>query len=174
MDTVTGVAGGAVILGLGLLVAAPLALLPWILPAAATSFAPMGVPLSLIVTGGLVGAVMAGAVALSAVVQRFLRPLLGPQPSLLGAVLGAVFFGSVGMGMGLVSSFLLVTAMPQPFRGWRDTITGDLSANTPRALAITGLLVVAMAVPLAALGAAIGGPISAEREDSLAVEGAAE
>ena len=109
----------------------------------------------------------------SAVVQRLVRPLLGSQPSVLGPVLGAVFFGAVGAAIGLVTSYLLVTATPEPFRGLRNSILGDWTTTDPRALAITGALVVAMAVPFAAVGAGIGGPVSAEVEDSRAVESSA-
>jgi len=107
------------------------------------------------------------------VVQRLVRPLLGSQPSVLGPVLGAVFFGAVGAAIGLVTSYLLVTATPEPFRGLRNSILGDWTTTDPRALAITGALVVAMAVPFAAVGAGIGGPVSAEVEDSRAVESSA-
>ncbi|MEW5854240.1 MAG: hypothetical protein AB2A00_36035, partial [Myxococcota bacterium] len=175
MDAVTGVAGAAVILVLGLGVATPLALLPMVLPQDIQSIQPLGVPLNMLITGAVVAVVLSLAVLASAVVQRIVRPLMGPQPSLLGAVIGALFFGGVGTVLGLVTSFLVVTYVPEPLRSFRNQIAGgDITSNTPQALAITSALVVGMAVPLAALGAGIGGPISAEVEDNRAVEASAE
>lgn len=171
MDVASGAAGAAVILVAGLGLAVPIALLPWLLQL--TPLAPLaffGIPASIFITGTLVLAVLIAAVAGSAVVQRLVRPLLGNQPSLIGPVLGAVFFGAVGAAIGLVASYLLVTSTPEPFASLRRSVVGDWTTTDGRALAITGALVVAMAIPFAAVGAGIGGPISAEVEDSRAVE----
>jgi hypothetical protein len=173
MDVVSGAAGAAVILVLGLAVAVPVALLPWLLPASTHTSTLLGMPVSLLLTGTGVLAILAAGVGVSAAVQRLIRPLLGPQPSLLGPVIGALFFGGVGAAIGLVSSYLLVTATPAPISTWRNAFIGDFSQPDGKALALTGALVVGMSVPMAALGAGLGGPISAEVEDSRAVEATA-
>lgn len=165
MAVVTGAVGGAVVLVLGLVVATPLALLPALLPSRTLSTSFLGVPLGLLATGGLVATVLSGAVGISAVLQRFMRPFLGRQPSLLGSIPGALFFGGVGAALGLVGSYLLVTVPPDPVRRVVGKNFGDVSSLDARALAITGAMVVGLAVPMAALGVAIGGPLSAEVDD---------
>jgi hypothetical protein len=173
MDSVSGVAGAAVILVAGLGVAVPIALLPWVLQPFLGPVAFFGIPASIFISGALVLGVLIAAVAGSAVIQRLVRPLLGSQPSILGPVLGAVFFGSVGAAIGLVASYLLVTATLEPISSIRNGLIGPWSSTDGRSLAITGALVVAMAIPFAAIGAGVGGPISAEVEDSRAVEASA-
>ncbi|MBI5493494.1 MAG: hypothetical protein HY904_00620 [Deltaproteobacteria bacterium] len=173
MDAVSGAAGGAAILALGWMVAAPLALLPWLLPQQASDQSLLGVPVSMLVTAAAVGTVLVAGVAASAALQRLVRPLLGPQPSWLGPVLGALFFGGVGGAIGMVASYLLITTPPEPMREFRDRLVGDVSTSNGRALALTGAITVALAVPLAALGAGIGGPVSAEVEDARSADAAA-
>lgn len=173
MDAVTGVAGAAVILVLGWAVAVPLALLPWALPQSVSNANAFGVPVSMLITASAVGIVLLTSMAASAAIQRVVRPLLGPEPSFLGPVLGALFFGGVGGAIGLVGSYLLITSPPEPMRALRDNVVGDISNANGRALALTGAITVALAVPMAALGAGIGGPVSAEVEDSRAADAAA-
>jgi hypothetical protein len=174
MDVVSGAAGAAVILLLGWAVAAPLALIPLLVPQQFSNFAPLGIPLTVMFAGGAAAAVVALAVVGGAVLQRVLRPLLGPQPSVLGPILGALFFGGVATVVGGVLAYLAFTAPPEQFKSLRNSLVSDQSISNAdgRALALVGFVTVAVAIPAGALAAAIGGPISAEREDVLAEEAA--
>lgn len=170
MDLVSGLAGAGVVLALGWAVALPLTLIPLFLTLApATNLLNttglLGAPVSLLISGTLITAVLAGALAASAALQRVIRPLLGPEPSLMGPVIGAVFFGLVGAGVGATASFLTLTSPQEPFRTLRARTVGDLSNPDGRAFALISAAVVATAVPFAALGAGVGGPVGAEKAD---------